>query len=682
MVNYFFYIADFSQSVNNDCMKQKTKTELLAPAGSIESLTAAIQAGADAVYLGLRVFSARSRAKNFAIGLLPAVVATAHAAQVKVYVTVNTLIKNNELPHLISIIDKVEQSGVDAIIIQDIGVLYILNTFFPQLEIHASTQMGFHNSLAPVFAKQNNLQRLILARELTYTELEKISLNSDVELEIFIHGALCYAFSGFCLFSSYLGGMSANRGSCRQPCRRLYDSKYCFSLKDLELSTKIKSLQKLGIASLKIEGRQKSAEYVYNVTKTYRDLLDDKINISQAKSVLDNDFAREKTEYFMGNSINKSICENPFTGQPCGLVKNIDGTGFTFICTTDLFTHDRLRVMPADGSNSQLIKLKQLKVNGQLAERAQPSDTVYVRTDCSNIRKGEKIFLSGRGNIKFSTDLDKCELRLREIKADKKRNILQQISNPPRKSTPELIVRIDSLTWIRKIFMQDIDYLVINMNKKEWSGVSFSDNFLKKIQKNIVVQLPLFIPESDINFYAGRIDEFIKNGIRNFMISHVSQLSMFNSKQIRIWASEDVYVLNDAAAKYLEKQGVSRYIYPFEDENDNLFRHKNRAGIIALHFFPRLFTSRMPVDSKDTMQDRDQEYKKIVRDGLTNLYPIIPVSVIQYKEKFLAKGFARFLIDLSTYDASKNTFNRLIKHYKNGEAIRPSAGFNYKKGLT
>ncbi|MDZ4182128.1 MAG: peptidase U32 family protein, partial [Candidatus Cloacimonadaceae bacterium] len=213
--------------------------ELLLPAGHPEAFLAALEGGADAIYLGIDQFNARNRAKNFQLNELPALIKKAREFESKVYLTLNTLIKNNEIKNLIKILSCLEHIPIDALIIQDWGVFGLIKKHFPDLKLHGSTQIGIHNSLEANFHSKLGFERVIMARELSWTELEMISQRSKAHLEIFAHGALCYSFSGYCLMSSWLGGNSANRGQCRQPCRQLYHSPSgadrIFCMKDFEL---------------------------------------------------------------------------------------------------------------------------------------------------------------------------------------------------------------------------------------------------------------------------------------------------------------------------------------------------------------------------------------------------------------------------------------------------------------
>ncbi|MEN6293577.1 MAG: U32 family peptidase [Methanobacterium sp.] len=289
--------------------------ELLAPAGSMESLKAAVNAGADAVYLAGKQFGARHYAANFDNTDLKEAVHYAHLRGVKVYVTVNTLIKDHELPDLAKYLLFLYESGVDAILVQDMGVARIAKELVPDLNLHASTQMTIHNTEGVKWAAEFGFKRAVLAREMKLAEIEEINKNiepGEIELEIFAHGALCYSYSGQCLLSSFIGGRSGNRGMCAQPCRKPYDlilgekdeygrpinttkveimqsiikhqkskifeakikEKYLLSTRDLAIYEHLDKISKSSVSSLKIEGRMRSPEYVAVVVSTYRKALD------------------------------------------------------------------------------------------------------------------------------------------------------------------------------------------------------------------------------------------------------------------------------------------------------------------------------------------------------------------------------------------------------------------------
>lgn len=254
--------------------------ELLAPAGSAAALEAAIAAGADAIYLGGTGFNARANAANFSPDALRGAVAEAHAHGVKIYLTLNTLVYDRELRDFLRAAEDAYLAGVDALIVADFGGAAALHRTFPDLPLHASTQMSGHNTAAAKIMAEAGFSRMVLARELSRENIASFVQNSPIEAEVFVHGALCVCHSGQCLFSSIVGGRSGNRGECAQPCRLPYGTPagkgYPLSLKDLSLAESVPDLIGMGVSSLKLEGRMKPADYVGAVVGVWRRLLDER----------------------------------------------------------------------------------------------------------------------------------------------------------------------------------------------------------------------------------------------------------------------------------------------------------------------------------------------------------------------------------------------------------------------
>lgn len=255
------------------------KPEILAPAGSEEQLTAAIKSCADAVYLGTDCFNARRNADNFTPDKLKKAVSYAHARGVRVYVTMNTLITDSEFTAAVQNIKDIAQSGADAVIVQDIAAARLIKECCPQLRLHASTQMAVHNEMGLRALEELGFKRAVLARELSFDEIKKLCASTDMEIEIFVHGALCMSVSGMCYLSSMLGGRSGNRGLCAQPCRLNFNCRgreHALSLKDSSLISHIPELSGAGVASFKIEGRMKRPEYAAAAVKACKDALEGK----------------------------------------------------------------------------------------------------------------------------------------------------------------------------------------------------------------------------------------------------------------------------------------------------------------------------------------------------------------------------------------------------------------------
>jgi len=281
------------------------KVELLAPAGNFESLIAAVESGSDAVYIGGRKYSARALAENFTEEEIIKAVEYAHIRNVKIYLTVNTLLTDEELVDALEYVQFLYNNDVDGIIVQDIGLLYWIKKYFPDMPVHCSTQMTIHNKDAVEILRKLGADRFVLAREMNIGEIKNLIESTNAETEIFVHGALCVSYSGQCLMSSFIGGRSGNRGRCAQPCRKEYKlvklengsnlnvekKGYLLSLKDLNTIKYIDKIIKCGVKSLKIEGRMKKPEYVGIVVKHYRDIL----NQAEIKGsvAIDNDVERE-----------------------------------------------------------------------------------------------------------------------------------------------------------------------------------------------------------------------------------------------------------------------------------------------------------------------------------------------------------------------------------------------------
>jgi len=369
-----------------------TKPELLAPAGSLESFFAAIEKGADAVYAGLQEFSARARAKNFTLSQMERMLAYAHGQNRRIYVTLNTLVKEKELPQLVDTLAALAGMRVDGVILQDLAVARMIRNHFPSIPLHASTQMTIHNTPGVKMLEELGFQRAVLARELAVDEIAAIAASTPVEIECFVHGALCFSISGQCFFSSLLGGHSGNRGRCAQPCRRLYNHRgkegHYFSTSDLSAIDLIPDLVKAGVSSLKIEGRMKSAEYVASVVEAYRTVLDapessHKEALAIAKGILKYSFGRTPTKGFLASQQPDDIA-NPWqkggTGRFIGQIKSIKGKSLVFETRDALHVGDRLRAQPKSDMAGQAWTLREMVLNRKKVMEAPAGSLVEVET--------------------------------------------------------------------------------------------------------------------------------------------------------------------------------------------------------------------------------------------------------------------------------------------------------------
>ena len=401
---------------------QHKKPELLSPAGDMECFFAAVENGADAVYFGLKDFSARASADNFAIDDASKAIAYARKRSVKVYIAINTLIKTNELESVVDYLIALDELQPDALILQDMGLLYLIQSQFPHFQQHASTQMTIHNLAGVKRLERMGFKRVVLSRELSIDEIKNISQNTSMEVEVFVHGALCYSYSGLCFFSSMTGGRSGNRGRCAQPCRMYYKSQpdeggYLFSMKDLRTLSQIQALMTAGIHSFKIEGRMKSPEYVAVVTHTYRQAIDGKLKDEEAAIHLMNTvFSREAACSYLikengqrnsktadigavkpSDMINPSYPAN--IGSYAGEVIK-SGKGYVIIrAGAEIGVRDLLQVFENSAEEPALLHVKSIKVDGRRVFGIKAGDIAIVDTE-RQYKQGARIYLLSSQKVK------------------------------------------------------------------------------------------------------------------------------------------------------------------------------------------------------------------------------------------------------------------------------------------
>jgi putative protease len=385
--------------------------ELLAPAGGPEAAYAAFHYGADAVYLGLKKFSARAEAENFTLEEVAEVAAYAHSLEPRrrVFVTINTVIRQDEMPELIESLVALSRAGVDALIIQDLGVYFLVRQYFPELELHASTQLAVHNRAGADSLHRLGFARVVLARELTFEEVRDITSASGVETEVFIHGALCYSYSGLCLFSSQTLGRSGNRGKCAYSCRDAFQVEgapgtlrdgstvkrdpakgFPFSMKDLALPDHMPALRAAGVSCFKIEGRKKSPLYVATTTDYYRKLLDGNLadeDRAEHEADLQTVFSRPWTRLFVQSHKDKEVADRDTVGHRGAPVGHVEAVvrrrgeptpRLRFRTTRALERHDGLQIdLPILGKPFGL-PVDHLWIEGREVFQADAGTTVEV----------------------------------------------------------------------------------------------------------------------------------------------------------------------------------------------------------------------------------------------------------------------------------------------------------------
>ena len=651
------------------------KPELLLPAGTLDSFFAAMEGGADAVYLGLKKFNARNRARNFSYADLVNVVAEAHSRGRKVYVTLNTLIKNTELPELIETLSALSQCRPDALIIQDLAVANIVRRYFPDLQIHASTQMSVHNSLSSNYLKECGFSRVVLARELTMHELSQLMKSVNVETEIFIHGALCYSVSGQCLFSSYLGGNSANRGLCTQVCRRNFKtvngSVPLFSMKDFQLIDLIPDFARLKVSSLKVEGRMKTPDYVYNVARAYRMAIDDHSRIDEAKEILASDFAREKTQWFMGHDVKNAVTHNSETGLLVGSIEKVENDCIVLTSDVKLSDNAKLRCRNASDTDAEFIKIRRI-------ESSEGKHRIYCNAEGYSV--GQAVYLVGYENHPFAT-------KFRRPVSKKIFFPSQQKVESIRRSFPAVGSRGGELRlFLRVSDSKILKSLTPNKFEAVFAKLSVSDAdalasmpIPRETKQKIFIELPKYISELRIDAWRNAISHLCSAGYMRFVLSNISQLPLV-PKTCIVATNENVYLMNDVSVNFIKSEGVRYYTYPSESDYPNLISGRDRGGIIPIYFHPDLFYSRQPISETEFSDDAKHKYDCVNKQGFTIVIDKNPVSWTQNVSKFSNKGFCRFLIDIS-YDNNLVRLSEILHAVRNSVKIPSSTDFNMKKGL-
>jgi len=528
--------------------------ELLAPVGNMECLKAAINAGCDAVYLAGKSFGARSFAGNFSKEELEVAINTCHLYGVKVYITVNTIIYDVEVDRLMEYIDYIHKLGVDAVIMQDIGMIDLVRKTYPNLEIHASTQANIHNLEGVKFCEELGIKRVVLARETPIELVREIKKKTKTEIEIFVHGALCMSYSGECLMSALIGGRSGNRGTCAQICRQPYsleidgkivsNNEYLLSTKDLNTLDNIGELIECGVNSLKIEGRMKRPEYVYLVTSMYRKAIDNYVKYKETK-ITDSDikelkklFNRYFTKGFLFNEDNDNFT-NTFRpnhlGIEIGRVLDYKNGQVIIKLTDDLNINDGIRIIGKNdtGSIVTLMYKNNSRVNKAIKgdiisipfkEIVEKDSIVLKTTDYNQIKEIEdKIKIEKK--IKIS---GKCILKngepIKLIVSDSK-NVVEKHSDYIIESAKTMETTSDRIEeQLKKL--GDTVYEFENLEIEKDSNIFVPVNALNELRReviNILNKLRMYKTEYKKKNYYISVDNFEKESNKNVLISTYEQ---------------------------------------------------------------------------------------------------------------------------------------------------------------
>ena len=708
--------------------------ELLAPAGNVESLDAAIGEGADAVYLGLKTFNARLRSSNFSFREFEGAVSSLHKKGKKIYVTVNTVCEERETERLYRFLAYLNRVGPDGLIVQDYGVIRMCQEFFPNLALHASTQMNVESAAAVNLLGKEGFKRAVLARELGLEEIKEIKAKTNVELEVFAHGALCVSESGLCLFSSFLGGKSANRGMCAQACRRLYTTEsgggnfsgYYFSPCDLQLIDKIPDLVEAGVESFKIEGRMKSADYVGSVVAAYRYVLDHwqenkKEAVAAAKRILATDFARSKTSYWYNfksvqEGVEKAGAEILNPNQAGGTGIYLGKISSTKAAPDELKEAAKAAAEKSGGQKDFRVQLALIKGGSYSPD---PGDSIRIHKKNDAGRASHKVRYAetdkqGRRWVDvpsgFGVD---DEVYLLQTKSMSKRypRVLPNDLGPYNHQPRDELLPVMDLTPVKK---GELDYfpeglyvqvssvadvfsaqalnpvrIILELNSESLYDLLKKKTVLPFSKKQTLLSLDPFCPQGIEEDQAARIDELIEMGYKNFVANNIAQVALLRQKGAAVVAGPYLYAFNRWAVSWLENLGLGAFVSPYENSKKNLeavYEPKLRERVlIPVYAYPALFRMRfkLPKEYDFTyFSDKEEVAFKVnsTADG-SFVMPEAPFSIVDKTAALQAEGFKRFLLDFSKTKLGRQEIKAVQMSLAKQKPLEGVSRFNWKEGF-
>ncbi len=652
----------------------------MAPAGNEEAFHAAIEAGADAIYISPKILNARAYGKNFTLPQIYNLTEQAHEKGRKLFVAMNALMKEDEIPSAVRLLSSLEEMEIDALIIQDLGIWRLARRYFPGLRLHASTLMAIHNSPGAEMAREMGFSRVVLARELTLKEIAAISRNTAIELEVFIHGAMCFTISGLCLFSSYFGGRASTRGKCVQPCRRQYRWKgrsgTFFSMDDLCGLEFIPELSRLGISSLKIEGRLKPPGYVSAVTKAYKMVLDEGPTCSpdlvdQAKEILDQALGRPTSSGFFLSSNPKgaiSPTRSANTGRYIGKLQAVKDDWFHISGHSPPKKGDRLRlVMPKKDwqfsskcHQVQEIDERHFKIRLSGHIPRPPSSlagTLLFKTDTTSTSDG--MIAGSKGPLRR----DRVKVRLQG--AEKKANrVLADIlhttdkgQRPKTSTRPEIYLRVSRLSDVKIARGVDIKGILLEITPKNIRAVRNGSS--KRFPRtDIIWTIPPVLFPGRVPMFGRQIEQLLRLGFRNFQISNISHLAFFKKKRarkrLRLSSGYQLNILNSQALMAAGEMGISSCHFSIETDIENLEKAlaTNTMDVIFTVFgFIPLFTSRLRhrlFNAKSpVISPRGEKFHWTTRGDIGHLFASTPYSALDLQKGLLRAGVKKWILDLN-----------------------------------
>jgi putative protease len=693
------------------------RPELLAPAGGPEVWAAAVDAGADAVYLGLKSFSARAFAANFSWTDLEQVIDRSHQRGVKIFLAFNALVKETELPDAVRAVDALARLDPDALIVQDLGLMRLIKKHFPQIETHASTLTAVHNRPGLETLAQAGFDRAVLARELTLQEVEELCRQSPVGLEMFVHGAMCLSVSGLCLMSGFLGGKGSLRGACTQPCRRAYASGRrkgrFFSPADLDAGPLMNQIRELPLKALKIEGRMKGPGHVATIVRAYRLLLDApeedfEAALYEAHDLIESSLGRTRSTGFLLSSSGESgLAPNlaATSGRLLGRVSASDMDGGLVRLKEPVALGDRLRVKARNTEDQRAFTLKGLRLGGQPADRAEADREAFLEAS-GGLAEGDLVFKVDEADTQKQA-LDSPLLDDWPAKKPEEAGSIQPSAAAraalktiqTRKKTKKAVGRSDRYAlWYRLGRTEELqnfrafnpDRIILPLTRPNVKRFAAMRKRLGGLADQVIWSLPpvLYHPER----VKGDLASAWKMGGRQFMAANVAHFKMLETPPARgrgrmtVYADWRLNCLNTQTENHLAELGAAGVTWSVEVDQAEFEAVSRRpaVGLRLVYLFgrPALFTTRFNVGLKNNVpvESPRSERFRFKQEGDLGLVmaeqPIFMTPALKF-----ASAVDAFIVDLEHDPRPVHTAREITEALTRRRSIGHASRFNWKRGL-
>ncbi len=675
---------------------KKYKGEILAPAGSFEALKAAVNNGADAIYLGAGDFNARVFAKNFSREELMAAVKYAHFRGVKIYITLNTLLFDREKEEFIDLVKFLEKIGVDAFIVTDLGALEIIRENCPEMELHASTQLTCHNLDGVKYLEALGFSRVVLSRELSFENIKYIIENTSCEIEVFVHGALCMSYSGQCYLSSVAGERSGNRGKCAQPCRQEYSlggkKGHFLSLKDNCLLSEVKKLSELGVHSFKIEGRMKRPEYVSSAVRMYKKVLETGYELKDEK-YLEKVFSRQGfTKGYFENKLSKDM----FGVRVGDTEKEILDLEKEFL---NIEKRQKISINYSIKKEEKVFARFSLgglfsEIYGEIPEKAINKAITKGDVEKSFSKLGDTAFclweISGELDDGLFIPAGKLNEIRREGIALLEEKILDSFKEQRKpvgkrdlplhkeKKSPDFktVGCFYDINAIDEEILNSFDIIFVDF----MSGLENFETF-KKLNdiKPLGIRLPRVVKDDMREEFQKDFEKLKSLGLKKVMITNISHPELIKGEDFEVFSDYSFNITNSAALSFLEKEGVDYGVLSFELSFPRIRDLKKHipCGILVYSKLPlMIFENCIIKNNMACQKGRCEKGEIILSDKMQNRFLVMREygckNVLRNekplylgdKEDYKEIGADFFLFDFSS--ESKNQIKEILSCYQKG----------------